>query len=484
MIAPDNSVLDRLHAIRALVVGDVILDRYLIGKVDRISPEAPIPVVLKSGERSVLGGAANVARQIAHYGASAIIVGFVGEDAWGRELIRLSGASGVTTSFVTDPGRPTSVKTRVIAQNQQVVRIDAEEAAMASDALKAELIGRIEAALADVDVVILSDYAKGVLQDDMAAHIIALCRGAGLPVLVDPKSRDFNLYRGATAVSPNAKEMAEATDIPVTDRASAEKACAEALALFDIDGVILTRGEHGMAVARRGASVDHIPAHPPRKLFDVSGAGDTAIATTAAGLAAGLDLTDAARLANIAAGIAVGKFGTATVSLEELRHAMRLDSAHGAMDWEMAGDLVGQWQADGETVGFTNGVFDLLHEGHLQSLEDAASRCDRLVVAINSDSSTKALKGPDRPVVAEGARARLLSALRLVDAVVIFDEPTPIDVITRLQPDLLFKGQDYAGKTVVGQEVVEARGGRVELLPLVDGVSTTGIVERLARRDG
>ncbi|MEO1200145.1 MAG: D-glycero-beta-D-manno-heptose-7-phosphate kinase [Pseudomonadota bacterium] len=473
------TLIERFARARLLVIGDVILDRYLVGKVDRISPEAPIPVLLKADERSMLGGAANVALQIAQYGATAEILGIVGEDARGAEIASLAEDNGVIARLLREPGRPTSVKTRVIAQNQQMIRIDAEDIRPPAPDIEQTLLAAAETAIAQADIVVLSDYAKGVLTGDRAGALIDLARKAGKPVLVDPKSRDFGCYRHATAISPNAKEVTEATAITVTDNDSAEAACRKVLELWPIEAVVLTRGGQGMSVLGDDPEIDHIPAHPPRKLFDVSGAGDTAIATIATGMAAGLSLNDAARLGNIAAGIAVGKFGTATVSLDELRGEIAGDVAGGAMTWDAAAGLVRQWQSEGHTVGFTNGVFDLLHEGHLFSLEQAAQRCDRLVVGVNSDASTKRLKGDARPMTSERARARLLSALRVVDAVVIFDQDTPFELITAVQPDRLFKGRDYSVETVVGREVVEARGGSVVLLPLVDGVSTTDLIGKM-----
>jgi D-beta-D-heptose 7-phosphate kinase/D-beta-D-heptose 1-phosphate adenosyltransferase len=478
-IAEIETALTRLAGVRALVVGDVILDRYLTGEVARISPEAPVPVLKRSGGSAALGGAGNVARHFTAYGGSAVLVGLVGVDDAAGELRRLAEAEGLTVDLVVDPSRPTTVKTRVLAQGQQMLRIDEEAAHPAEGAMRAQLRAAVARRLADCDVVVVSDYAKGVLTGGIAAELVALGRAAGKPVFVDPKLADFDAYRGASVVSPNAKELAEAVGLRAGDDASAEAACRLALERFSIDAILLTRSEKGMTLLERGAAAPvHVPAQA-LKVFDVSGAGDTSIATLAAGVATGLPLAAAMRLANAAAGVVVGKPGTALPTLIELRHALGLDNLHRPVGRAEAAALAEAWRREGKRIGFTNGVFDLLHGGHLQSLEQASRRCDALVVGVNADASVRRLKGPARPIQDETTRARVLACLDFCDLVVVFEEDTPAELIAAIQPDILFKGADYRADQVVGADIVTARGGEVVLLPLVPDTSTTATVARI-----
>ncbi|WP_376802016.1 D-glycero-beta-D-manno-heptose-7-phosphate kinase [Candidatus Raskinella chloraquaticus] len=480
----DNSLrllatgLDRLGAVRALVIGDMIVDRYVDGHVARISPEAPVPVVLATGERHALGGAANVALHFVAYGGSATLLGLCGDDANAALLRRLAQEAGLAVEAIADPARRTTLKTRILSQHQQMIRIDEETTGAPTAAIAQSLIEAAARHLAVVDVVILSDYGKGVLEGKVAEAVITAAIAAGKPVFVDPKTDDFNRYRGASLVSPNRKEILAATGIAANDDASAERACRAALERFDIAAILLTRSEQGMTLLKRGGQAFHVHALA-RQVFDVSGAGDTAIATVAAGVASGLPLELAVHLGNAAAGIVVAKPGTATLSVGELRHALHLDQSHRPQALTAALDRVRIWRAQGLVIGFTNGVFDLLHGGHLNSLEQAAAQCDVLIVGVNSDASTRRLKGPTRPVQDEQTRARLIACLDFCDLSIVFDEDTPARLIEALLPDRLFKGADYAGRHVVGADVVTANGGKVVLLPLVEGVSTSATVKRI-----
>lgn len=465
------------------VIGDVIVDHYVTGSVSRISPEAPVPVLVHGAERIVPGGAANVAANAAAMGAPVLLVGLVGDDARAGELRgALAAYPGIgLDGLVVDPSRPTITKTRVMSGRQQIVRIDAEEtSAPSADVVKA-LTDAALAAVRQSRIVVLSDYAKGVLTDAVIAQVMAAAEAAGVPVIVDPKRRTFEAYRGASLVTPNRRELAEATGLPDATDAEAVAAAAAAGAQFGGD-VLVTRAEKGMTLWRRSGEVLHVAAEA-REVFDVSGAGDTALAALATSLAAGEPLETAVRIANAAAAIAVGKLGTAVVTRAEvaaaLDRALPQEVAPGSLvSRERAREIIDGWRAGGASVVFTNGCFDLVHPGHVAMLEASAAQGDRLVVAINSDASVRRLKGQDRPIQDEVARARVIGAMRCVDLVVIFEEDTPLEIISALLPDVLVKGADYRPDEVVGADVVTANGGRLVLVDLVAGRSTSALVAK------
>ncbi len=461
---------------RVVVLGDAMLDRFLYGAAERLSPEAPVPVVRLARRDSMAGGAGNVARNIAALGGEPVLLALAGADAEGAELAALLGPGA---RLVQVPGRRTTVKLRVIAARQQVVRVDDEEARPATEEEQAALLAALEAALPGAGALVLSDYGKGVLAAPLCRAAIAAARALGVPCLVDPKGADFARYAGADALTPNAKELAEATGLPVATDAEAEAAARALLARVDVAAVLATRSEKGMLLVPREGPAAAVPAQA-REVFDVSGAGDTAIATLALAVANGRALGEAMRLANAAAGVVVGKLGTATCSAAELDHALReAEGAEGAaLPWADAARLVREWQAQGLRVGFANGCFDVLHAGHVRLLRDARRHCDRLVVALNDDASVARLKGPARPLNPLADRAAVIGALAAVDAVVAFAEDTPLEAILALRPDRLFKGSDYALHQVVGAAEVAAWGGQAVLLDLLPGRSTTGLVAR------
>ena len=478
----DANVISRLAQARVVVVGDVLLDRFIEGKVNRVSPEAPVPVLNHGAERHLLGGAGNVAANLVAYGATARLVGVVGDDAGAIAIKALcAAAEGLDCRLVTVRHRPTTVKTRYLAGWHQLLRVDAEDASPLPAEVVDELLAATATAMEDAACVVLSDYAKGVLGSDTIPALIDLARQRGIPVIVDPKKTDAAIFAGATLLTPNADEMARFAGMRIGSDAEAEEAGRRLLAAVGVDAVLITRGEHGMTLCRRDEPPLHVPAESHR-VFDVTGAGDTVIATLSAALAAGLAIDDAVRLANAAAGVAVTKPGTATVSPQELGRALGAVATANVVTPEDARAQVAAWQRQGLRVGFTNGCFDLLHRGHLHSLEQAARRVDRLVVGVNTDASTGRLKGPGRPVQVLDTRAAVLAALRHVDLVVPFDDDTPAAIIETVAPDVLFKGADYAEADVVGGDFVKARGGRVELLPLLAGHSTTATVGRLRAR--
>ncbi len=476
--------LQRLPQARVLCIGDAMLDRFFHGSVSRISPEAPIPVLRIQREASMPGGAGNVVRNLAALGARAAFVSVIGTDAAGAELEKLLDATpSVEASLVVLPGRETTVKTRYIAAGQQLLRADSESEAALPAPARAEVLARSQAAMADCRVLALSDYGKGVLDDEVLAALIAAARARGLAVIVDPKGNDYRRYAGATLVTPNLRELAQASGMPAAGDEQVVAAARKLIADCDIEAVLVTRSAEGMSLVERDGRITHIVAEA-REVFDVAGAGDTGVAAVAAALASGLGLEIAARLANLAAGIVVGKTGTAVATLDELRtaidrHAQSVASAK-LMTLEQALSRVGRWRDSGLAIGFTNGCFDLLHPGHVSLLRQARAACDRLIVGLNSDASVQRLKGPTRPVQAEGARAAVLSSLADVDALVVFAEDTPLKLIEALRPDVLVKGADYTESQVVGGDIVKAHGGRVLLAELSPGHSTTSTIKRLA----
>ena len=471
--------------IRVLVLGDAMLDRFLYGDVDRISPEAPVPVVRLRRSHAMPGGAGNVARNVSALGGRAVLVGLLGEDGAAAELrALLAGDAGIEDATVAGASRRTVLKTRVIAGNQQVARLDDEEARPADPAEAAALVESVRGRVAGCGALVLSDYAKGTLTPAVVAGAIAAAREAGVPVFADPKSDDFALYRGADCLTPNARELARAARMPTGTEAEVAAAARAAMRAAGVPALLCTRAERGMVLVRVDGGHAAVAAQA-REVFDVSGAGDTVIATLALAHAAGRPLEEAMRIANAAAGVVVGKLGTATVGAEELEdalHAGGLDGMEGgAAALNLAGALrrISEWRAQGLRVGFTNGCFDILHAGHVSLLRAARRRCDRLVVALNTDASVARLKGPSRPVNPLADRAAVVAALAAVDAVVAFEEDTPLELIRALRPDVLVKGADYTEDRVVGADLVRASGGEVVLVDLLPGRSTTGIAARL-----
>lgn len=478
--------IDSFAGATVLILGDVMLDRYIHGRVDRMSPEAPIPVLAIEWENAMAGGAGNVARNVAGLGARAILVGLVGADEAGRELARLLKLTPrVDARLVTDTSRPTTAKTRFVAGRQQLLRADAEQTAVPAAAGVDALMVEFRRALGEADVVVLSDYAKGVLGDALLGQAIAAARQAGKPIVTDPKSRDFTRYRGSSIITPNRSEFAAASGVHSRDAAAIATGARALIEAAGIDAILVTRGEDGMSLIAGSAGDPALDlATEAREVFDVSGAGDTVVAVLAVARAAGADWAEAARLANTAAGIAVAKAGTAVVYPAELTRALHatevLSTDAKIVTLDEAMERVALWRARRERVGFTNGCFDLIHPGHISLIGQARAACDRLIVGLNSDASVRRLKGETRPVQNETARAIVLASLAHVDLVVVFGEDTPIELIAALRPDVLVKGADYTVDKVVGSDLVRSYGGRVVLADLVPGQSTTRTVARIA----
>jgi len=465
---------------RLLVVGDVMLDKYIWGEVGRISPEAPVPVVRATHQSEQPGGAANVAMNLAKLGAGVSLVGFTGADADEALLATTVTASGIDPVFVACAGFPTITKTRIVGGRQQMLRLDSENLSQHPVGNHDRLLAKVLEELPRCHAVVLSDYAKGVLAPELCQAVIAAARKLEIPVLVDPKTADFSRYKGATTICPNLQELSTASGEDIRNLDAMLTAGERMVTDFDLEYLTATLSEKGIAVIRPGNRF--LAPAVARQVFDVSGAGDTVISVLALCLASGLAIEPAVQLANIAAGIVVGKVGTVPVEKHELLAALAPDIALHAEDKVLSRDelvrRVSTWRANGERVVFTNGCFDLLHVGHITVLEQSRRLGDRLIVAINSDASVSALKGPSRPVVNEDARARVLAALAAVDAVVVFGEPTPLELIVASRPDVIVKGGDYNEDTVVGAKEVKSWGGRVAIVPIVEGHSTTRLIER------
>lgn len=476
-------LVGKLKGKRIICLGDVMLDRYVYGSVDRISPEAPIPVIAVKRQSAMPGGVGNVARNVAALGGEAILIGVAGNDDAGKELKRLiADDERMIADLVYDKDRPTTVKTRFMAGGHHLLRADEGEGATDIDeGVEYQVLRIFESELADADAVILSDYAKGVLTPRIIAEAIKQTRAAGKPVVVDPKSRDFRRYAGASFLTPNAREVAQATGITCVDDEMAATAGSMAREDANAAAVLVTRSEQGMTLVD-GEGAQHFRARA-LEVFDVSGAGDTVIAALTLALTAGASNGQAVALANAAAGVVVGKVGTAVIHPDELANALHseeLGSAEAKIrELPQLMERIERWRSQGFKVGFTNGCFDLIHPGHISLLSQSKAQCDRLIVGLNSDASVKRLKGETRPVQSEMARAIVLASLADVDAVILFDEDTPLGLIQVTKPDVLIKGADYTVETVVGSDVVQANGGRVYLADLKDGFSTTRTIEKL-----
>lgn len=462
------------------VIGDMMLDQYITGSVNRISPEAPVPVNLVKSRRSVLGGAANTAANLAALGCHVFAAGVIGCDENGRTLSSLLKEAGIDDSGISrEPGTQTTTKIRVLGSRQQMIRLDFEEKKAASheirDKVESWLLHLAENGLGSI---VISDYAKGFITDEIARMAVSVGKERHIPVLVDPKGADWSKYDGAFGITPNLKELSEGYGAPVPNEdGPIEKAGQQLRKKFHLSHLFVTRSEKGITCLSENGALHR--ASVAQEVFDVSGAGDTVMAVIAAGAAAGLSLGTMIEMANTAAGIAVSKVGTYQVRLKELldawakMHHLRL--SYKPWGWKETGQQVREWKKRGETVVFTNGCFDILHRGHVAYLQQAASLGDHLIIGLNSDASVRKLKGADRPVNSEMDRAFLLSALSCVDGVVIFSEDTPEKLLSRIRPDILVKGGDYKIEDVAGRQYA----GEVKIIPFVKGYSTTSLIHKI-----
>jgi D-beta-D-heptose 7-phosphate kinase/D-beta-D-heptose 1-phosphate adenosyltransferase len=464
-------------AVRILVAGDLMLDQYSFGPTTRISPEAPVPIVRVTETEARAGGAANVAVNLSSLGAITTVAGVVGKDAHATVLRELLESQGIRTALAESSDRPTVTKLRVLSRNQQLLRLDTEEIYAADDA--SMVAGILQTELATNDICILSDYAKGTLGD--VAALIAQCREQGVPVLVDPKAVDFTAYRGATVLTPNRAEFEAVAGASDDDNTLVSRA--EALRNeLDLQALVVTLGERGMLVVADDSEAAILPARA-REVYDVTGAGDTVIAALAAGVGAGLPILDAAGLANLAAGLVIGKIGVASVTPTELKLALHEhgQGGRGLLARAEAGQVAGEARARGERIVMTNGCFDILHTGHVSYLQEAKTRGDRLMVAVNTDASVTKLKGKGRPINPLADRMAVLAGLAAVDWVVPFAEDTPEQLVAEVLPDVLVKGGDYAPEAVAGGRIVLENGGSVEILSYREGRSTSAIVDAIRK---
>ncbi len=486
-VARMRELLGAMVGRRVVVVGDATLDAYVVGEVERISPEAPVPVLAVEREEFMLGGAANVAKCLVALGARAGLCTVVGDDADGA-LFRAEAANlGIPPAgILSDRERLTTRKTRIVARHQQVIRLDRETVAKLSPALEKRLCARVVSAVRRADALILSDYAKGVLTPSVCRAAIAAANGR--PVIVDPKSLPWEMFRGATVIKPNLREAEAFAGRRISSVEDASDAALRMTRELGVAHSLITRGQAGMLLASQASegrvALVQIPARP-RELVDVTGAGDVVAATVALALAAGAEIVEAAWLANVAAGVKVGKFGAATVTGQEILAELGAKSARShekVVSREQAGQLAATFRAQGRTVVFTNGCFDILHLGHVRYLERSRALGEALIVGVNTDASVRRLKGAGRPLQSEHDRAQILASLECVDAVVVFDEDTPLKLIRALRPGVLTKGADYKTKrAVVGWDEVEKWGGRVELVELIEGRSTSSLVSKARR---
>lgn len=481
-------IVARFDARRVLLVGDFLLDRYVFGDAERISPEAPVPVLRVIERQDRLGGAGFVALNVLALDARVQCVGLLGRDAFGDTVEKTLAAAGADVSgLIRAADRSTITKTRLVGlaehrHRQQILRVDDEVIKPPAPADAARIVELVRAAIPACDVLCLEDYAKGVLADDVCSALIAVARAAGKPVLIDPsRAANWAKYRGATLLTPNTAEFEAGLGRTVAP-ADLDNAGGELASRLDLDALVITLGRDGARLVRRDGSAQHFPTRP-RAVYDNTGAGDAVLAMMAVALAAGATLEEAVPLANIAGGLEVGKFGCVPIARQEVLDELHARGRSGAGKLRTPAELETELQARrarGETVVFTNGCFDLLHPGHVELLQQAKAQGSLLVVGLNSDASVRAqAKGDDRPLRTQGDRARMLAALEAVDYVVLFDEPSVLSLVRAVQPDVIVKGGDYAPHEVVGHEVVLARGGRVVVVPFVEGFSTTGELRRI-----
>lgn len=482
-----TALIDGFDSKHILCVGDVMLDRYVYGSVNRISPEAPIPVLAIDSERAMLGAAGNVVRNIISLGGTASLIGVIGDDEDGLEILRLiQNEERLESNLITIPGRQTTVKTRHVAGAQQLLRSDKEDTTPLTGPYEDQLLRSFDAQLEDAAAIVLSDYAKGVLTRRVLSALIEKAQRAGKPIIADPKNDDFSVYRGVTVLKPNAIETQRATGIACSTDEGIQAAAQNAMDATDAKALVITRSEKGMSVFTSEKTEGWHFRPQVAEVFDVSGAGDTSLAALGLAIAANASFSEAAELANFAGSLAVAKMGTAVVDHDEMANALQsraLESAEAkikslphSLEW------VDQWRKNGQTIGFTNGCFDLLHPGHVSLLSQAKGQCDLLIVGLNTDASIKRLKGETRPINPEMARAIVLASLETVDLVIQFADDTPEKLIEAIRPDVLVKGADYTIETVVGSDFVQSYGGKVYLAKLKPGHSTTDTISKLSQK--
>jgi len=480
----NENLIKKLKPLPILVAGDVMVDEYIIGDVERISPESPVPVLVARDRLRRLGGAGNVVRNLVTMGGTVALFATVGKDNPGRWFKQHCEEMAVESFWLKDdPSRPTTIKTRVVARNQQIVRIDEELLRNLSPELERTVVDDIRSVMPQVKAAIISDYGKGFLTPTLLKALLESAKANGIPVLVDPKGMDFTKYAGCTYITPNVKEASLASGIEIRDTESLVRAGQVLLEQTDSEAMIITRGKDGSTLVTRLKHED-FPVKPV-EIVDVTGAGDTVISTLALAVANGLSVENAIGLANLAASIVVSRFGAASVTLDEMVDSLKEDTvSRKCVPLQEISSVLRNHRIQGQKISFTNGCFDLFHSGHLEILRQAAALGDVLVVGINSDASVARIKGSGRPIISQADRVALVSALGFVDYTVVFDDDTPLKLIQEVRPDVLVKGADWKGKPVVGEDIVKARGGKVALVNLVDGISTTQLINRIRNGTG
>lgn len=479
------SLIDNFKKTSVLCVGDLMLDLFVYGDVTRISPEAPIPILKANHEFYTLGGVGNVVNNLLSIGAQPQLLSIVGTDLNGQKIEEILKEKGISSQhLIQDTSVLTIEKRRFSTKTQQLLRVDYEGEGFFEQRLYTALVEKAKKILPQMQVLVLSDYGKGVLHPDhVITPLMAEAKKHNIPVITDPKGRDYSIYKGSTLITPNRKELHDATHLPTATDKEIIAAAHKILTECGIQNVLATRSEDGMTLLKKDGEAHHYKTSV-KEVYDVSGAGDTVVAVIAAALGAGAPLEDACNLSNIAGSIVVGKIGTATVSDDELKKEFNTKSPeeeNKLMPLETLTEKVKIWHQKGLKVGFTNGCFDLLHQGHIKILKESKAACDKLIVGLNSDASVQRLKGPTRPINDQKTRAIILGALHCVDSVVIFEEDTPLKTIQTLCPDVLIKGADYTVNEVVGADFVQKRGGKVVLVELDPGHSSTGIINKIQK---
>ena len=484
-----QNLIDKINMAKVLLIGDIMLDRFIYGAVNRISPEGPIPVLAIEKETQMLGGAGNVLANILGLGAKADIISIIGDDEAGTTIKQIiTSQGGNPDNLIIDTNIPTILKTRYIAQNQQLLRVDHEKIKTLDAEIEKEILSRAQKLMSGVNILVISDYNKGVISESLATSLVAMAKENNVTVIVDTKETDLTRFKGADIITPNKKELCALTNntsLPLDT--NVEDAANGLLEQYDLNAVIATRSEEGITVVEKDKPAIHLPTQAS-EVYDVSGAGDTVVATIAAILGAGGDLKQAAQLSNVSAGLVVAKIGTAIITKQELEAALQKQNTTSfispILEWDGAAKQIKEWQAQGLTVGMTGGCFDIIHYGHVNYLARAREKCDCLIMALNHDKSVKILKGPTRPINDEKARANVMAALGSVDMVVFFgaeeadDDNTPVGIVTALKPDVFFKGGDYTIDQMPEGQAVINYGGKVDIMPLYEGYSTSNIIQK------
>ncbi len=473
-----NNTINLLKKTKVFLIGDIMLDRYVFGKINRISPEAPVPIFLTESSKEVLGGSGNVLSNLISLGTKTSYLSVIGKDENGNKIKKLLKKLNFKSyNLIIDQFRKTTVKTRYISNSQQIIRVDEENSGSILNKVESKLIKKIDNILKDKDVIVISDYNKGVITKKLCEYIIKKGNLLKIPIVIDPKNENFNIYKNSTLVTPNQLEASKISNINIVSNKDTERCGKMIMKKYNIKSVLITRGDKGLSLITKKASL-HSPTIS-KEVYDVSGAGDTVLAVIASCMPNEIEETKALTLANKAAGKVIGKVGTSPISLKELFDNDSKVYTNKVFDIISLCKKLEQDRQKGLKIGFTNGCFDVLHYGHISCIEKSKRNCDKLIIAINSDSSVKKLKGKNRPINNELYRSKVLSSLKSCDYVIIFKEKTPLSIIKKIKPDIITKGGDYKNKKIVGENEIKKWGGSVLALDFVEGLSSTKILNKL-----